>query len=37
MVTLYHIMKFPWKSFEIRVENDGRIVRNMQGVCRRHE
>ena len=30
LVTLYHIMKFPWKSFEIRIENDGRIVRNMQ-------
>ena len=30
MVTLYHIMKFPWKSFEIRIENDDRIVRNMQ-------
>ena len=30
LVTLYHIMKFPWKHFEIRIENDGRIVRNMQ-------
>ena len=23
-------MKFPWKNFEIRIENDDRIVRNMQ-------
>lgn len=23
-------MKFPWKRFEIRIENDGRIVKNMQ-------
>lgn len=30
LVTLYHIMKFPWKRFEIRIDNDGRIVRNMQ-------
>ena len=30
LVTLYHIMKFPWKRFEIRINNDGRIVRNMQ-------
>lgn len=30
LVTLYHIMKFPWKRFEIRIENDGRIVKNMQ-------
>ena len=30
LVTLYHIMKFPWKHFEIRIDNDGRIVKNMQ-------
>ncbi len=30
LVTLYHMMKFPWKRFEIRIDNDGRIVRNMQ-------
>ena len=30
LVTLYHVMKFPWKRFEIRIDNDGRIVRNMQ-------
>lgn len=29
MITLYHIMKFPWKSFQIRINNDGRIVTNM--------
>ncbi len=30
MVTLYHIMKFPGRALKIRIENDGRIVRNMQ-------
>ena len=30
LVTMYHIMKFPWKRFQIRIDNDGRMVTNMR-------
>ena len=30
LVTMYHIMKFPWKRFQIRIDNDGRMVTNVR-------